>query len=350
MNATVSFPAPATQPRAHHPFPWRVFGVLLLAALFGTVTLLPYLGTLLGPTLAGRALPLELTLVLSLIQPLVLSAIAIGVGLRLGDSVGLGAPLLRDWLRGDPNAAQRLRALLLPSVVAGVVVATVLLVLEFGVFVPNLSAAARGVEAPSPPAWQGLLASFYGGIDEEILLRLGVMTLFAWIGARRARTTDRAGYRAGARAQRPGRHRVRLVVLAARAALGDGGPLRYRCRSARPHPGPPRRRLRAVDQAHPPVSANGVFRALSDPTRRGILALLRNGDLTAGNLAERFPLARSTLSEHCAVLKDAGLVVTERQGTVIVYSLNVSALEEALGALMALMRVGEEPPASAAKD
>jgi DNA-binding transcriptional ArsR family regulator len=98
------------------------------------------------------------------------------------------------------------------------------------------------------------------------------------------------------------------------------------------------------------VSANGVFRALSDPTRREILALLRNGDLTAGNLAERFPLARSTLSEHCAVLKDAGLVVTERQGTVIVYSLNVSALEEALGALMALMRVGEEPPASAGKD
>jgi len=98
------------------------------------------------------------------------------------------------------------------------------------------------------------------------------------------------------------------------------------------------------------VSANGVFRALSDPTRREILALLRNGDLTAGNLAERFPLARSTLSEHCAVLKDAGLVVTERQGTVIVYSLNVSTLEEALGALMALMRVGEEPPASAGKD
>ena len=98
------------------------------------------------------------------------------------------------------------------------------------------------------------------------------------------------------------------------------------------------------------MSANGVFRALSDPTRREILALLRNGDLTAGNLAERFPLARSTLSEHCAVLKGAGLVVTERQGTVIVYSLNVSALEEALGALMALMRVGEEPPASAGKD
>ena len=95
------------------------------------------------------------------------------------------------------------------------------------------------------------------------------------------------------------------------------------------------------------MSVNAVFRALSDPTRREILGLLREGDLTAGQLAERFPLSRSTLSEHCGVLKDAGLVVTERQGTVIVYSLNVSALEEAVGAMLGLLRVGEnhhEPP------
>jgi DNA-binding transcriptional ArsR family regulator len=88
------------------------------------------------------------------------------------------------------------------------------------------------------------------------------------------------------------------------------------------------------------MSASAVFRALSDPTRREILALLRDGDRSAGQLAERFSLARSTLSEHCAVLKDAGLVVTERQGTVIVYSLNVSALEEALATVMALLGVG----------
>jgi DNA-binding transcriptional ArsR family regulator len=98
------------------------------------------------------------------------------------------------------------------------------------------------------------------------------------------------------------------------------------------------------------MSANQVFRALSDPTRRELLGLLRDGDLTAGQLAERFPLARSTLSEHCAVLKDAGLVVTERQGVVIVYSLNVSALEDALAALMALLHVGDEPPARTEKE
>ena len=79
-----------------------------------------------------------------------------------------------------------------------------------------------------------------------------------------------------------------------------------------------------------------VFRALGDPTRREMIRLLRRGDLTAGELAERFDLARSTLSEHCAVLKDAGLVVTERQGTKVVYSLNTSTTEDALAAVLEL--------------
>jgi DNA-binding transcriptional ArsR family regulator len=88
-----------------------------------------------------------------------------------------------------------------------------------------------------------------------------------------------------------------------------------------------------------------TFRALSDPTRRAILELLREGDLSAGEIAERFPLARSTLSGHFNVLKQAGLVVTERQGTRIVYSINASALEEAIGALAGLFggqRAGRE--------
>ena len=80
-----------------------------------------------------------------------------------------------------------------------------------------------------------------------------------------------------------------------------------------------------------------VFRALGDPTRRQILTLLRGGDRSAGELAEHFPLAKSTLSGHFNVLKAAGLVVTERQGTRIVYSINTSALDEALGALAGLL-------------
>jgi len=82
---------------------------------------------------------------------------------------------------------------------------------------------------------------------------------------------------------------------------------------------------------------NEVFRALSDPTRREILRLLKRGDLSAGELAERFALAKSTLSGHFNVLRHAGLIVAERRGTTIQYSLNLSALEEAMSAVLALL-------------
>lgn len=86
---------------------------------------------------------------------------------------------------------------------------------------------------------------------------------------------------------------------------------------------------------------DGVFKALADPTRREILGLLRTGDLTAGEVAEHFPQSFSTISGHCKVLRDAGLVVTERQGTSIVYSLNTSVAEEALGAMLQALGVGQ---------
>lgn len=88
------------------------------------------------------------------------------------------------------------------------------------------------------------------------------------------------------------------------------------------------------------MGINDMFRALADPTRREILRLLRKRDMTAGEIAERFPLAASTLSGHFNVLKHAGLIVAERRRTSVVYSLNVSAAEESVGALMEIFRVG----------
>ena len=88
------------------------------------------------------------------------------------------------------------------------------------------------------------------------------------------------------------------------------------------------------------MTIDSTFRALNDPTRRQILGLLRERDRTAGEIAERFPLAKSTLSGHLKVLRDAGLVVHERVGTSIVYSLNVSALEETVAAVLAIFSKG----------
>lgn len=73
-----------------------------------------------------------------------------------------------------------------------------------------------------------------------------------------------------------------------------------------------------------------IFRALSDPTRRQILKLLKKRSLAAGEIAERFPLTKGSLSHHFNVLKAADLVRTERRGQSIVYSLNTTVFEDVM--------------------
>jgi len=81
---------------------------------------------------------------------------------------------------------------------------------------------------------------------------------------------------------------------------------------------------------------NEVFEALAHPVRREILRLLRKKAMSAGDLAEHFTIAKPTLSGHFSVLKNADLVTTERNGTTIIYRLNMSVMEEALAAFAAL--------------
>lgn len=87
---------------------------------------------------------------------------------------------------------------------------------------------------------------------------------------------------------------------------------------------------------------NRVYRALADPTRRRVLALLRERDMTAGELAAQFDLSWPTMSGHFAVLREADLVHADRTGSTITYHLNVSVLEEALLALLDTLKV--KPP------
>jgi ArsR family transcriptional regulator, arsenate/arsenite/antimonite-responsive transcriptional repressor len=79
---------------------------------------------------------------------------------------------------------------------------------------------------------------------------------------------------------------------------------------------------------------NDTFQALGDPTRREILRLLRERDMTAGELSDKFQLAKSTLSGHFSVLKNAGLIIADKRGTTIVYSLNLSVVEETVATFM----------------
>ncbi|WP_276353646.1 autorepressor SdpR family transcription factor [Cohnella caldifontis] len=76
---------------------------------------------------------------------------------------------------------------------------------------------------------------------------------------------------------------------------------------------------------------NDAFKALSDPTRRQIIQLLKDRDLTAGEIADHFTISKPSISHHLNLLKQARLVQDERQGQNIVYSLNLTVIQEAMG-------------------
>ena len=73
-----------------------------------------------------------------------------------------------------------------------------------------------------------------------------------------------------------------------------------------------------------------IFKALSDPTRRRVLEILKEGPRSAGELAAEFNVSKPTMSAHYAVLREAGLIASEKSGKSIVYSLEMSVLEDAL--------------------
>jgi DNA-binding transcriptional ArsR family regulator len=73
---------------------------------------------------------------------------------------------------------------------------------------------------------------------------------------------------------------------------------------------------------------NEAFKALADPTRREILRLLRRGEMSAGELAEKFDMSKPSVSHHFSVLKQADLISSRREGQQIFYALNTTVLED----------------------
>ncbi|MNY16006.1 Transcriptional repressor SdpR [compost metagenome] len=86
------------------------------------------------------------------------------------------------------------------------------------------------------------------------------------------------------------------------------------------------------------MALNEVFKAIADPTRRQILALLRERPLNAGEIADHFALSKPSISHHLAQLKQADLVYGERDGTTITYHLNLTVFEELVTSVMDLWK------------
>jgi len=149
-----------------------------------TFAVLPYALTLQSATLEADELPL--VMIGTLVNALIYGVLA-GIGLFLAGRIGLGLPFVEGWLKKEP-IRDRFRGVLVLSVVVGAVVSLIILVLGLLVFRPPLQAELDrlGITLPEdiqPPAWQGFLASFYGGIVEEVMFRLFGLTLLAWLGS-----------------------------------------------------------------------------------------------------------------------------------------------------------------------
>jgi DNA-binding transcriptional ArsR family regulator len=87
---------------------------------------------------------------------------------------------------------------------------------------------------------------------------------------------------------------------------------------------------------------NKVFEALAHPTRRAILEMLKGGSKSAGELADAFHVSKPTMSGHFAKLREAGLIQADQKGTTIIYSINLSVLEEVVLGFMGRMGGSED--------
>jgi hypothetical protein len=162
---------------------WPEFAILFSAALIGIACVMPYTLELTSAAIQKAQermrQPRWVIILLQSAQSAVLLALATGLGLLIAHQIGLGAPLL-DGLLAGRNVTTQALAMLAPALILGVASAAVLLLLEIVVFWPRLPKAMRD-EFPIPALWKRFLASFYGGIDEEILLRLFLLSLLAWL-------------------------------------------------------------------------------------------------------------------------------------------------------------------------
>jgi membrane protease YdiL (CAAX protease family) len=158
----------------------KLFFILLAACVISSMLAIPYSLTI---TSSGIEIS-PIILLFSMLQNSVLFAHALFFGLLLSKHIGLGLPLLQGVLEGKKQT-QEIKSIMRPSICFGVLagILIVLLSIPFDTLTPELSHV-------SAPVWEAFLASFYGGIAEEVLLRLFAVSLLVWITFKIKKTKD----------------------------------------------------------------------------------------------------------------------------------------------------------------
>lgn len=161
---------------------WKLFFILLIASVIGSLMVLPYTMTI---TSTPASLITPFVIIASVIQSIVQFSITIFIGLYLAKKIGFGSPILESGLKGD-SVGSRLKSTLLISIGLGVLGSALVIVFSL-LYVPFPDLLRQS--GASVPLWQSFLAIFYGGIGEEILFRLFVMSLLVWISLKIKKTS-----------------------------------------------------------------------------------------------------------------------------------------------------------------
>ena len=179
----------------HKPFNWKIFFILWVTAILATLAVLPYVFEMQSDLIALVPISLPALIAIQIVQSGILFAIFIFIGLILMKRIGLSTPILDAATNGE-TYADKFSAILPISIALGVIASLFIVGLDAYVFQPALlrelgdKANTLNLQTSQPAAWKGFLASFYGGITEELLLRLFVMSLFAWLGSFINKTSD----------------------------------------------------------------------------------------------------------------------------------------------------------------
>jgi len=168
-------------------YPWRQFFVLFVAGMLGALAILPYQLVLLPE--AARRLPLALVIASGIVNSAIFIAVAVGVGLAAARAVGLRAPVSAAIAYGGDALAEARRLGPWSALALGAGTAVVIIALDLALFRAQASALAAATAA-RPERWQGLLASFYGGLTEELLTRLLLVSVIVWLLGRIWRDAD----------------------------------------------------------------------------------------------------------------------------------------------------------------
>lgn len=161
---------------------WTEYLVIFGLGLLGAVAILPYSFVLAGDKISQAKLSRPVLALIGFVQTAVLIALATGIGLLAAKSVGFSAPYIQAIVTGE--TALTLPIKILSSALVVAIVAFVLMsLLERYIFAKHVPEVLSMSDA-NMPVWKRLLASFYGGIDEEILMRLFLVSGLVWIFGR----------------------------------------------------------------------------------------------------------------------------------------------------------------------